>query len=157
MGIMGELARTMLAAGGEVIGVIPASLVEKEVAFEDLPDLRVVSSMHERKTVMAGLAQGFIALPGGLGTMEEFFETLTWAQLGLHAKPCGLLNVCGYFDKLVSFLDQAVEERFIMPENRSMVLIDDNPDTLLDQFESYQPPKVDKAAWARAEKVRESN
>lgn len=149
VGMMGELARTALAANGEVIGVIPASLAEREVAFEDLPDLRIVNSMHERKTVMADLAAAFIALPGGLGTMEEFFEILTWAQLGIHTKPCGLLNACGYFDNLIRFLDKAVEENFMMPAHRSMILIDDNPENLVDLCESYQAPKVDKARWVR--------
>lgn len=151
VGIMGELARTMIANGGDVIGVITTSLVEKEVAFEALPDLRIVPSMHERKMVMADLARGFIALPGGMGTLEEFFEILTWAQLGIHPKPCGLLNVYGYFDHLISFLDHTVDEKFMMPAHRSMVLIDDDPHALLDQFDSYQPPVADKAAWARAE------
>ncbi len=149
VGMMGELARTVLAANGEVIGVIPAFLAEREVAFEDLPDLRIVNSMHERKTVMVDLAEAFIALPGGLGTIEEFFEILTWAQLGIHTKPCGLVNACGYFDGLICFLDKAVEENFIMPAHRSMVLIDDSPENVLGLFDSYQPPKVDKTQWAR--------
>lgn len=149
VGMMGELARTALAANGEVIGVIPASLAEREVAFEDLPDLRIVNSMHERKTVMADLAAAFIALPGGLGTMEEFFEILTWAQLGIHTKPCGLLNTCGYFDNLIRFLDKAVEENFMMPAHRSMILIDDKPEGLVGLCDSYQAPKVDKARWVR--------
>jgi uncharacterized protein (TIGR00730 family) len=148
VGMMGEIAATVLEAGGKVIGVIPEGLVDKEVAFTELPDLRVVPSMHERKALMVELSDGFVALPGGLGTFEEFLEVLTWAQLGLHQKPCGLLNVCGYFAKLMEFLDHAVNEQFIEAEHRSMLLIDDSPDTLLTKFEAYQPSRVDKAAWA---------
>ncbi len=140
VGVMGELASAVLKNGGEVIGVIPQDLVEKEVAFTELADLRVVGSMHERKALMAELADAFIALPGGLGTIEEFFEVLTWAQLGMHHKPCGLLNICQYYDNLMTFLDQAVAEQFIEAEHRSMLLIDESPDALLDQFTRYQPP-----------------
>ena len=103
--------------------------------------------MHERKALMAELSDGFVALPGGLGTIEEFFEVLTWTQLGIHEKPCGLLNVSGYFDSLVEFLDHAVEQQFIRPENRSMVLVDKDPRPLLDMFESYEQPTFDKAEW----------
>jgi len=147
VGLMGRLAETVLTSGGNVIGVIPSSLVEREVALSDLSDLRVVGSMHERKALMAELSDGFIALPGGLGTIEEFFEVLTWTQLGIHEKPCGLLNVSGYFDSLVEFLDHAVEQQFIRPENRSMVLVDKDPRPLLDMFESYEQPTFDKAEW----------
>jgi uncharacterized protein (TIGR00730 family) len=150
VGMMGKIARSVVARGGEVIGVIPEALVKKEVAFEELADLRVVGSMHERKALMADLADGFVALPGGLGTLEEFLEVLTWAQLGLHSKPCGLLNVCSYFGSLISFLDKAVEENFIRPEHRSMVLIHEDPDELLNRLDSYEPPKIDKAAWIRS-------
>lgn len=106
--------------------------------------------MHERKALMAELSDGFIALPGGLGTVEEFFEILTWAQLEFHHKPCGLQNVGGYFNDLIRFLDRAVKENFVMSGHRSMVLIDDDPDELLNRFESYRPPKIDKAKWARS-------
>ena len=147
VGLMGRLAETVLTSGGNVIGVIPFSLVEREVALSDLSDLRVVGSMHERKALMAELSDGFVALPGGLGTIEEFFEVLTWTQLGIHEKPCGLLNVSGYFDSLVEFLDHAVEQQFIRPENRSMVLVDKDPRPLLDMFESYERPTFDKAEW----------
>jgi uncharacterized protein (TIGR00730 family) len=147
VGTMGHIARTVLEAGGDVVGVIPQELVDKEVAFTDLPDLRVVGSMHQRKALMAELSDGFIALPGGLGTIEEFFEALTWSQLGMHAKPCGLLNVCGYYSHLIDFLDRAVDEQFILAAHRSMVLVDEDPRTLLDKFETYQPPTIDKAAW----------
>ncbi len=148
VGLMGVLAAATLAAGGEVTGVIPRGLVAKEVGMVELPDLRVVGTMHERKALMAELSDGFIALPGGLGTLEEFFEVLTWAQLGLHTRPCGLLNVAGYFDHLVSFLDHVAAERFVQPEHRAMVLIDDDPAALLDRFATYQAPVVDKAEWA---------
>ena len=148
VGVMGEIADAVLKAGGEVIGVIPRGLVDKEVAFTELSDLRVVPSMHERKALMVELSDAFIGLPGGLGTFEEFFEVLTWAQLSIHQKPCGLLNVCGYYTALMSFLNHAVDEQFIEPEHRCMLLVDDNPEALLRKFEEYQPPKLDKAAWA---------
>lgn len=147
VGMMGEIASAVLENGGEVIGVIPQGLVEKEVAFTELADLRVVGSMHERKALMAELSDGFIALPGGLGTIEEFFEILTWAQLGLHRKPCGLLNVCQYYSGLMTFLNHAADQRFIESEHRSMLLIDEHPDALLDKLAVYQPPAVDKAKW----------
>jgi uncharacterized protein (TIGR00730 family) len=144
VGLMGRLADAVLKAGGHVIGVIPQSLVDLEVAHAGLPDLRVVASMHERKALMADLADGFIALPGGIGTLEEFCEILTWAQLGLHRKPCGLINVAGYFDHLMAFLDHAVGERFFRPEHRSMVLVDADPETLLDRLDTYRPPQLEK-------------
>lgn len=150
VGTMGQLASAALEAGGEVIGVIPEQLVEKKVAFTELADLEVVGSMHERKARMAELADGFIALPGGLGTFEEFFEVLTWAQLSIHHKPCGLLNVCQYYDKLIAFLDHAVEQQFVKSEYRAMVLVDENPEGLLQKFAVYQSPKIDKAAWILA-------
>ena len=150
VGTMGQLASAALEAGGEVIGVIPEQLVEKEVAFIGLTDLQIVGSMHERKARMIELSDGFIALPGGLGTFEEFFEVLTWAQLGMHHKPCGFLNVCSYYDKLIAFLDHAVEQQFVKSEYRAMVLVDENPNGLLEKFAAYQPPKIDKAAWILA-------
>jgi uncharacterized protein (TIGR00730 family) len=144
VGLMGSLADAVLAAGGRVYGVIPDALVAKEVAHAGLTELRVVTSMHERKAMMADLSDGFIALPGGWGTLEEFFEVLTWAQLGIHRKPCGLLNVRGYFDGLLSFIDHSIKERFVHPENRPMVLTSDSADELLDQFDRYVPPRVEK-------------
>jgi len=144
VGMMGEIANTVLGEGGEVIGVIPRFFVDKEVAHERLSDLRIVGSMHERKGLMAELADGFIALPGGLGTFEEFFEVVTWAQLSMHQKPCGLLNVCQYYQLLVDFLDRAVSERLVRVEHRSMILVDESPEALLKKFEAYQPPVVDK-------------
>ncbi len=145
VGLMGEIASTVLKGNGYVTGVIPKQLQEKEVAHTELTDLRVTGSMHERKAMMAELSDGFIAMPGGLGTIEEIFEVLTWAQLGFHHKPCGFLNVAGYYDHLIKFLDHTVQEEFIHPGYRSMILVDDNPEALLDKMESYQPPKVDKA------------
>jgi len=147
VGMMGRVAQSVLEKGGEVIGVIPKGLVEKEVAFTGLADLRVVGSMHERKALMADLSDGFIAMPGGLGTIEEFFEVVTWAQLGIHPKPCGLLNVAQYYNRLMGFLDHTVEERFVEAEHRSMIVVDEDPERLLQKFETYQPPTVDKARW----------
>ncbi|MEE2635683.1 MAG: TIGR00730 family Rossman fold protein [Acidobacteriota bacterium] len=144
VGLMGVLADAVLARGGQVVGVIPEHLVAKEVAHPGLTELRVVASMHERKTVMSELADGVVALPGGLGTLEELFETLTWAQLGLHGKPCGVLNVGGYFDRLLAFLDHAVDQRFLAPEHRSMVLAEREPAVLLDRFSTYVPPVSEK-------------
>jgi uncharacterized protein (TIGR00730 family) len=150
VGIMGAVAQAAMEANGEVIGVIPRDLVRKEVAFTGITDLRVVNSMHERKALMAELSDGFIALPGGLGTIEEFFEILTWAQLGIHKKPCGFMNVEGYYDKMIEFIDYAVREQFIGPGGRSLVLVDDEPAELLQKFQDYRPPTIDKAAWALA-------
>jgi uncharacterized protein (TIGR00730 family) len=144
VGLMGAVADAALHAGGDVIGVIPESLAAKEVAHQGLPDLRIVASMHERKALMAELSDGFVALPGGWGTMEEFFEVLTWAQLGLHQKPCGLLNVSGYFDRLLSFLEHSIDQRFVKDENRSMVLVATAPDTLLGMCERHVPSAVEK-------------
>jgi uncharacterized protein (TIGR00730 family) len=144
VGLMGAVADAALAAGGEVIGVMPRSLVEREVAHQKLRDLRVVGSMHERKALMADLADAFIALPGGLGTLEEFFEVWTWAQLGEHTKPLGMLNVAGYYDPLLDFFDRLVQERFIHPEHRTMVLVEEDYEALLSGFANYRPPAVSK-------------
>ncbi|BBO75622.1 cytokinin riboside 5'-monophosphate phosphoribohydrolase [Desulfosarcina widdelii] len=148
VGLMGRIARAVLEKGGNVTGVIPKALADKEVAFTDLDDLRVVGSMHERKALMAELSDGFIALPGGLGTIEEFVEVLTWAQLGIHQKPCGLLNVCQYYKKFSEFIDHVAGQNFIGKRHRELVLIDDSPESLLEKFASYRPPDIDKAAWA---------
>lgn len=142
VGIMGVIADEMLARGGQVFGVIPQDLVDREVAHDGLTELYIVSSMHERKAVMAELSDGFIALPGGIGTIEELFEILTWAMLGIHDKPCGLLNAEGYYDKLAAFLDHAVAEWFVRPKYRSMLIVADDPVELLDRFERYEPPEV---------------
>ena len=147
VGMMAEIALTVIKSGGKVIGVIPRDLVERGVALTELPDLRVVGSMHERKALMAELSDGFIALPGGLGTIEEFFEVVTWTQLGIHPKPCGLLNVNQYYDRLMDFLDHTVNEKFVELEHRSMILVDENPESLLQKFETYHPPATDKAKW----------
>jgi uncharacterized protein (TIGR00730 family) len=139
-GLMGALADGCRVAGGEVIGVIPGFLEEKEVAHHDIADLRVVRSMHERKTLMAELSDGFIALPGGIGTLEELFEIWTWSQLGQHGKPCGLLNVAGFYDRLVAFLDGVVGEGFLSGAHRRTLLVDTQAGALLDAFASYEPP-----------------
>jgi uncharacterized protein (TIGR00730 family) len=134
VGLMGVVADSMLKAGGHVIGVIPEALVAQEVGHRGLPDLRVVKNMHERKALMAELADGFIALPGGVGTFEEFFEVLTWAHLGIHSKPCALLNVSGFFDPLLDLLDHGVEEHFIKPSTRSLAIADADIGVLLDRM-----------------------
>ena len=157
VGLMGEIATTVLKSGGKVIGVIPRDLVDREVAFDDLPDLRVVGSMHERKALMAELSDGFIALPGGLGTIEEIFEVLTWGQLGIQNKPCGFLDVSGYYQRLISFLDHAVSQQFIETEHRAMILIDEDPETLIEKFNKYLPPQMDKAKWVLMMNKNKSN
>jgi uncharacterized protein (TIGR00730 family) len=144
VGLMRELADPVLRNGGEVTGVIPEALEAREVANRDLRDLRIVGSMHERKALMAALADGFLAIPGGAGSLEEFFEVWMWAQLGIHRKPCGLLNVHGYFNGLLAFLDHAVEERFLRIEHRTMVLVDDDQERLLERFVAYRAPDVTK-------------
>jgi hypothetical protein len=142
VGLMKIIADEMMAAGREVIGVIPEALVKWEVAHEGLTKLHVVSSMHERKAMMADLSDGFIALPGGFGTFEEFCEIITWAQLGFHRKPCGLLNVAGYYDPLLRMFDHATAERFVRPEYRRLVLAAAEADELLDLMMNYQPPEI---------------
>jgi hypothetical protein len=144
VGLMGTVADAVLAAGGEAIGVIPEALVAKEVAHISLTRLHVVGSMHERKALMADLADAFLAMPGGWGTLEEFFEVITWAQLGLHRKPCGLLNVEGYFDGLLAFLDHAIGERFVRSENAALLTVAATPGELLDRLGSSTPPPVEK-------------
>lgn len=142
IGIMGRIADTVLEEGGRVTGIIPEALVEREVAHRDLTDLRVVASMHERKALMAGLADAFVALPGGLGTLEEFCEVLTWGQLGLHGKPCGILDVRSYYQPLVRFLDHMLKEGFLGPNHRRMVLVEEDPGELLSRLRNYEPPPV---------------
>lgn len=144
IGIMGRIADAMLQGGGEVIGVIPASLASKEIAHHGLSKLQVVDTMHQRKALMAEQADGFIALPGGLGTLEELFETLTWSQLGIHTKPCGLLNVAEYFQPLLHFLQHASEEGFIRPEHLELLLVDETPKDLLTAMRNYRAPRVEK-------------
>ncbi len=149
-GLMGALADGALGAGGHVIGIMPRHLVDREVAHTGLTELRVVSSMHERKSMLAELSDGFIALPGGLGTLEELFEVWTWGQLGLHRKPYGLLDVRGFFVPLLAFLDHAVTEGFIRREYRDLLLVDLEPHTLIERMEAMEPPAlprwIDKAA-----------
>lgn len=142
VGLMGAVADGALAAGGAVIGVMPRGLFPKEVGHPGLTEMRLVESMHERKALMADLADGFIALPGGYGTLDEFCEILTWAQLGLHRKPCGLLNAAGYYDGFLQFLDHAAAEAFVKPQFRGLILDDTDPDRLLDRLAAYQPPAV---------------
>ena len=144
VGIMGEIADAVLASGGEVIGVIPQSLADKEVSHNGLTELKIVGSMHERKAIMAEHSDGFIALPGGLGTLEELFEVLTWSQLGFHNKPCALLNIEQYYDSLSVFLDHAVEQQFVKQIHRDMLLVEENSSKLLDAMSAYIPPAVDK-------------
>lgn len=145
---MGVLAKAAIDQGGEVIGVIPKAIAEMEVAYTDLQDLRIVEDMHSRKKMMADLADAFIALPGGMGTIEELMEILTWGQLGFHLKPVGILNIAGFFDPMLVFLEQLSKEEFIAPEHNSMLLVDNNPERLLQRFSEYKPPQVDKAKRA---------
>ena len=140
VGLMGVLADSALESGGEVVGVIPQALVEREIAHTGVSDLRVVGTMHERKALMADLADGFIALPGGTGTLDELFEVYTWTQLGLHSKPLGLLDVRGYYTQLAAFLDHAVQERFLTAEHRGMLLVERRAEALIDAFRGWRPP-----------------
>ncbi len=144
IGLMGVVADTVLAGGGNVQGVIPRALVAREVAHAGLSKLHIVESMHERKQLMADLSDGFIAMPGGYGTFEEFCEAVTWSQLGIHKKPCGLLNVEGYFDQLIGLFDHAVRERFLHPDNRALVLEARTPAELLDKLAAWTPRAVEK-------------
>ena len=144
VGVMGAVADAVLERGGEAIGVIPSALATREVAHRGLNELFVVQSMHERKAKMAELSDGFIALPGGWGTIEELFEMLTWAQLGFHEKPCGVLNVASYYDHLAAFMEEAIRQRFVKEEFRPMIIMDDSPGALLDRFSAYRAPKVKK-------------
>jgi uncharacterized protein (TIGR00730 family) len=149
VGLMGIVADATLQNGGHVIGVIPEKLVIKEVVHEKLPDLRVVKDMHERKALMAELADGFVALPGGYGTFEEFFEVLAWGQLGWHRKPFGLLDVAGFYRPLLAFLDHTTQEGFIRPQHRELILIEEHAETILRRMRNFQPP--DEVKWVRRE------
>ena len=144
VGIMGIVADSVLEAGGRVTGVIPQGLVDKEVAHLGLTELVVTRSMHERKTQMVERSSAFIALPGGLGTLEELLEVWTWAQLGIHEKPCGVLNVAGYYDGLVGFIEHAVREGYVKGEHRALLLVEQDPGVLLDRFARYTPPPLQK-------------
>jgi uncharacterized protein (TIGR00730 family) len=141
VGMMGALADAAMTAGGEVTGVIPRQIVDLEVAHDAVADLRIVDSMHERKALMADLSDAFVALPGGIGTLEELFEVFTWAHLGLHRKPLGLLDVAGYYAPLEAMLDHAVDQRFLRPETRAMLVRDDSLDALLERFDAWEPPR----------------
>ena len=143
VGLMGAVASAAMENGGRVIGVIPESFADK-VADNGLSELHIVPSMHERKKMMFDLSDGFMALPGGMGTIEEVFEILTWAQLGFHGKPCGIINICGYYDRLLEFLDHSVDQLFVKPLHRKMVLVSDAPEDLLAKFEKYEAPVIEK-------------
>ena len=145
VGLMSVIADTVLGLGGHVTGVIPDSLVSKEVAHRGLSDLRIVQSMHERKAMMAELSDGFIAMAGGIGTMEEFFEVLSWAQLGIHGKPCGLLNTGGYYNHLITFLDGAVAQDFLKPKHRSLLIVANEPAEMLNRLESFRATRGDQS------------
>ncbi len=149
IGLMGVLADAVMESGGKVIGVIPRALVDREVAHHGVTDLRIVDSMHERKALMADLADAFLALPGGIGTLEEFCEVLTWAQLGIHGKPVCLLNVAGYYDPLIELLDHAMSEGFLSAEHRKLMLVGQEAGSLLDACEAFRPAPV--RAWLRLE------
>jgi uncharacterized protein (TIGR00730 family) len=151
VGLMGVIADAVLAAGGEVIGVIPQSLADRELAHSGVTDLRIVDSMHTRKALMADLSDAFIAMPGGFGTFEEIFEAVTWTQLGVHRKPCGLLNVGGFYTPLALFIDQAVSEGFIKPVHRESIVVDDSPERLVTALEAVKLPDVPK--WIRREET----
>ena len=151
VGLMGALADEVLRLGGEVTGVIPRALMEREVGHTGLTDLRVVETMHERKATMADLADGFLALPGGLGTLEEIFEVWTWAQLGMHRKPIGFLDIGGYYELLAEFLDQAAREGFVRRQHRAIAIIDRDPAVLIEKMRTYTPPAVEK--WIDRDEV----
>lgn len=151
VGLMGEIANAVLQAGGEAVGVIPKTLAIKEVAHEGLTELHIVENMLERKTLMAELSDGFIALPGGYGTLDELFEMLTWIQLGIHTKPCAVLDVEGYYQKLLEFLDQMVERQFVKLPNREMLLVETDADMLLDRLKNYNVPYEKK--WIHREGI----
>lgn len=148
VGLMGAVADAALAAGGAVVGVIPEALVKRELAHASLSELHQVTSMHERKAMMADRSDAFVALPGGAGTLEELFEVWTWAQLGYHRKPVGLLDVDGYYAPLLTFLDHQVRERFVRQEHRDMLVVDSDPTGLLDRFARYEAPSVVK--WIKS-------
>ncbi len=151
VGLMGAIAKTVLDDGGEAIGVIPRFLEKEEIVHRHLTELYVVDTMHQRKMKMAELAEGFIALPGGFGTLEEWFEMLTWAQIGHHQKPVALLNVSGYFDPLLEMIDCGFRERFIRPEYCDMIIRDTSAARLLDRMESFEPVRLEK--WSGLEQV----
>ncbi len=148
VGLMGAVADAVLKAGGTAIGIIPQALVDKEVAHHGLTELHIVGSMHERKAKMADMAEGFVALPGGLGTLEELFEIWTWAQLGYHGKPVGVLDIAGFYDRLLTFLDHQAAEGFMRQEHRDMLIVEEDPERLIARYRSYVPPAVTK--WIKS-------
>ena len=151
VGLMGVVADEVLRLGGRAIGVIPRALWDREVGHAALTEVRIVETMHERKATMADLADGFIALPGGLGTLEEIFEIWTWAQLGMHQKPCGFLDAGGYYAPLMQFLDRAADEEFIRAETRRIAIVESDPDRMIERFRAYVPPAVEK--WIRRDET----
>lgn len=151
VGIMGAVADEVLRLGGEAVGVIPQALMRKELAHAGLTEMHVTPSMHARKTLMAELSDAFVALPGGIGTFEELFEVWTWGQLGFHDKPCAILNVGGYYDRLVEFLDHASAEEFVRPVHRGMLIVESDPELLLERFSAYQPPAQPK--WVKSDEI----
>lgn len=151
VGLMGAVADAVLAAGGEVVGVIPDFLATKELLHSGVADMRTVPDMHTRKALMAELSEAFVALPGGLGTLDELFETLTWSQLGLHAKPVGLLNIHGYFDAVIQFVDRAVRDGFCLPDHRELFFAEVSPTALLDRLPHVRPPRQPK--WLTPEEL----
>jgi uncharacterized protein (TIGR00730 family) len=149
VGLMGVLADTILTAGGEAIGVMPQALIDREIGHPGLTDMHIVGSMHERKALMAELCDAFVAVPGGIGTLEELIEVYTWSQLGIHDKGCGVLNVKGYYDHLAAFLDHAVAESFLRAQHRAVLTVADEPGELLDALAAFRPPGV--AKWTELE------
>jgi hypothetical protein len=149
VGLMGEIAHALVEGGGEVIGVIPEFLMRLEVGMVDGIDLRIVPDMHTRKSTISTVSDAFIAMPGGLGTLEEITEALTWAQLGIHQKPCAFYNVAGFYDKLIDFIEHAIENGFIHPSNRALIISESDPAALLDRLTAYTPSITDKAEFAR--------
>jgi uncharacterized protein (TIGR00730 family) len=151
IGLMGIIAKTVLEHGGKVTGVMPKHLVDKEIDFKEITDFKMVNTMHERKAVMEKLSDGFIAMPGGFGTMDEIFEIITWAQLQLHMKPCGFLNISKYYDKLFDFINHAIDEKFINASYRHLFQIDSDPQNLIKKMQEYQPLIIDKAKLAKSQ------
>jgi uncharacterized protein (TIGR00730 family) len=151
VGLMGIVADAAMSAGAKAIGVIPRCLADKEVAHQGLTELRIVQTMHERKAQMAELSDGFIAMPGGFGTLEELFEVITWAQLGIHKKPFGLFNIAGYFDKLIEFLDFQVEQGFVPPRHREMIIVSDEAEQLVELLSGFQPVTQEK--WMSSRQI----
>lgn len=147
IGLMGRIAESVIAAGGDVTGVIPKFLLDKELAFRAATELRTVATMSERKALIAELSDAFVALPGGYGTIDELVEMLTWTQLGLHDKPCGLLNTCGYYDPLLAWIGKSVEEGFLQEEHRAMLVVEEDPEELVERLQAYRHLKIDKTRW----------